>query len=131
MRLSPQAQQHPDAFADCRTIAAAIARVKAVEHGHAMAALMATFDRLFATPAAVLQDFCSHVPGTVNPKFFLEPFYGGGDEGVMAAFAETAAGRPVLLSVVPFKGPQPGDPPTRAAARVLALRAARRRARDL
>lgn len=131
MALSPQDQHHPEALRDCQGIADAVRRFNAIEHGHALASLAAAFDRLFTTPGVRLQDFCAHVPGTADPKFFLEPFYGSGDEGVVAAFAETASGRPVLLAVVAFRGPGPAAPATRAAARVMAMRAARRRARDL
>ena len=131
MTLSPRDQHHPNALRDCQGIASAVRSFNAIEHGHALASLAAAFDRLFTTPGVALKDFCTHVPGSSDPKFFLEPFYGGGDEGVVAAFAETAQGRPVLLSVVSFKGPGPGATSTRAAAKVMAMRAARRRARDL
>lgn len=138
MPLRADEQQHPQAFRECMEIADDVRRFNSLEHGHALSSLGAAFDSLFSGPGkswagarARLGDFCSHVPGTSNPRFFLEPFYGNGNEGVVAAFCETAAGRPVLLSVVAFIGPGPSDAPNSASARVLALRRARQRARDL
>lgn len=138
MPLNANDQHHPEALQECLEIADAVRNFNSIEHGHALSSLGAAFDSLFSGPGmswlgarATLGDLCSHVPGTSNPKLFLEPFYGNGNEGVVAAFCETATGRPVLLSVVAFSGPKPTDAPNRATALVLALRHARRRVADV
>lgn len=137
MPIHPQANEHPAAWQECLAIVGS----GSLEHVHAMSAFSVTFDSLFDGPgmpgwvaaSARLEDFCFHVPGTSNPRYFVEPFWGSTstDEGVMAAFCEAATGRPVLMSVVPFKGPGPADPANEIVARVAALRNARARAVDL
>jgi hypothetical protein len=135
MKIHPSANEHPVARQECLAVAAS----QSLEHVHAMSAFSVAFDSLFDGPTAPdwlgasarLTDFCFHVPGTANPGFYVEPFWGSGDEGVMAAFCETASGRPVLLALVPFRGPAPSDPADEIAAKVLALRRAKARAVDV
>jgi hypothetical protein len=135
MKIPPLAYQHPAAWQECLVVAGS----GSLEHVHAMTAFSAAFDSLFDGPgvpgwsgaSARLEDFCFHVPGAANPGFFVEPFWGNGNEGVMAAFCETSSGRPVLMSVVPFRGPRGSDPADEIAAKVVALRNAKARAVDL
>lgn len=131
-------QQHPLAFAE----GLLIGKSGSFPHIHALGKLGPLFDDLFDGPRANgdpawigaslnVEDFCSHVPGTKNPKIYAEPFWGPGNEGVMASFCVTDIGRPVLMSLVAFAGPRPTDPPDNISAKVVAVKNARQRVIDL
>lgn len=135
MPIPSLAPQHPLAWQECLAIAGS----GYLKHVHAMSAFSVAFDSLFNGPGntpwagatARLQDFCTLVPGTFDPRYFEEPFWGGRSTGVVAAFCELTSGRPVLMSVVPFNGPSASDPVDEVVAKFVALRNARARSVDL
>lgn len=136
--MSTSDPQHPLAFDE----GVAIGKAGSYAHVNALSKLARLFEALFDGPRAKgdpawvgasleVDDFCSRVPGTKDPAIYAEPFWGPGNEGVTASFCVTAAGRPVLMSLVAFAGPRASDPADNIAAKVVAIRNARRRAADL
>lgn len=134
MPIPTTAREHPDVWTDLMAISAV-----SLEHTIALTKLAVVADSLFDGPGVPLWvgattrliDVCARIPGQVDPTYYSEPFWGIGDRGVVAAFCETAIGRPVLMALVPFNGPGPSDPADEVAAKLEALRRARSRKKDL
>lgn len=138
-KLPPDAQQHPDAWAE----AVAIAEAGSYEHLNALAQFGRLFDRLFDAidgdgaqtwlgASLTVSEFCRKVPGTSNPAIHAETFWGpGGEMGVVPSFAVLASGRPVLMAVVAFNGPRGTDAVDENVAKVLAVQRAESRSQDL
>ncbi len=134
MTLLTTAREHPEVWTDLAAI-----DVASLEHSVALGKFSVLHDALFDGPGVPswlragtrLVDVCEKIPGQVNPTYFAEPFWGITDHGVVAAYAETAIGRPVLMALVPFNGPGSADPADAVAAKLVALRRARSRSKDL
>ena len=135
-KLPADAQHHPYALQEGLLIA------RSAPHLNALSQLAPLFEALFdgtdpqgrpSWHGASLRvdEFCGHVAGTDHPKIYTEPFWGSPSEGVVAAFCVTDAGRPVLMSLVPFQGPRLTDPADEIGAKLRAVDDARRLCRDL